>query len=55
MCESDCVNSGRSSVVDERRVINVDSVPGSSLTKGLEKPSGGPSEPVSIPAGDRVV
>ena len=33
--ESDCVNSGRSSIVDECEVINVDSVPCSSVKKGL--------------------
>ena len=39
-------------VVDECKVINVESVPGSSVKKGLEKPHCGPFEPVSIPTGD---
>ena len=40
--ESDCVNSVRVSTIDECKVINVDTVPGSSVMKGLEKPSCGP-------------
>ena len=40
---------------EECKVIIVDTVPGSSVVKGLEKPSCGPSEPVSTLAGDRVV
>ena len=49
--ESDCVNSVHSGV-DECKVINVESVPGSSVKKGLEKPPCGPSEPVSFSAGN---
>ena len=53
--ESDCVKSVHASTNEECKVITINTVPGSSVMKGLEKPSCGPSEPVSTLAGDRVV
>ena len=50
--ESECVNSVCLGVIDDCEVINVDSVPGSSIKKSLEKPCCGPSEQVSLPTGD---
>ena len=50
--ESECVNSMRLGVINECKVNNVDSVPGSFVKKSLEKPCCGPSEQVSLPTGD---
>ena len=36
------IESVRTSAIDECKVVNVDTVPGSSVVKGLEKPSCGP-------------